>query len=155
MTLTPDAPACSPTRVAGYALTRHALDQMAERGIDADQVARVILNPSYRLRGGMHANDNLTIYTDPRRHVITAVLRSHEVQELVEASQRKVIPTPQVSPEQPVVERRRKPRAAPVARSHVLDSIHPALRAEITRLVDGDWTRLVVHSSTNVEIKPN
>lgn len=48
--------------------------------------------------------------------------------------------------------RRPKPPSAPVKTGHVLDRIHPALRAEITRQVDGDFSRLVVHSPTNVEI---
>ena len=38
--------------------------------------------------------------------------------------------------------------------SHVLDQIHPALREEITRQVDGDFSRLVVHSPMNVTISP-
>lgn len=156
MTLTPDAPVCwnsTPGKIAGFSLTKHAAGQMEERGIDRDQLATVLINPAYRQRNGTAANDNITVYLDHRTHVITAVLRAGEVEELAVATRKKPAPVPQ----QPqYVERRRpvKPVAPKVKRSHVLDSIHPALRKEITRLVDGDFSRLVVHSPTNVEIKP-
>lgn len=50
--------------------------------------------------------------------------------------------------------RRAKPPAARVHTRHVLDDVHPALRASITEQVGGDFSRLIVHSSTKVEILP-
>jgi hypothetical protein len=64
-------------------------------------------------------------------------------------------PPPAERPAQ--VSRRRGPQApspTPLTTSHVLDKVHPALRAEITRQVDGDFSRLVVHSSTKVTVLP-
>ncbi len=43
---------------------------------------------------------------------------------------------------------------APVRHVSILDQIHPALRAEVTRQVDGDFSRVVVESPTNVTILP-
>lgn len=143
----------SGTRVAGFAMSRHARRQADERAIGTDELATVMLNPMYRQPNGSRANANLTIYLDERKHLITAVLRTDEITELATTTRRKPVPAP--SPE-PVFERRaaRKPRPLPVQRTHILDSIHPALREEITRLVDGDFSRLVVHSPTNVHINP-
>lgn len=44
--------------------------------------------------------------------------------------------------------------ASPVERGHILDSVHPSFHKEITRLVSGDFSRLVVHSYMSVEILP-
>jgi hypothetical protein len=50
--------------------------------------------------------------------------------------------------------RRVKPAPPPLMKTHILDRIHPALHAEITRLVAGDFSRLVIHSPTRVKILP-
>jgi hypothetical protein len=51
-------------------------------------------------------------------------------------------------------QRRRKERAVAIETSHVLDRVHPALRQEISRRVEGDFSRLVIHSPTKVTIQP-
>lgn len=147
----------SPGRVAGYGLSRHAIAQMDERGIDREQVATALLNPSECAPDTPHgtraqyANRNVSVFVNDRTRTILAVLRQGEVDELAV----KPPPATKSIPAQYVPrEKRRRPRPAPVKRSHVLDAIHPALRAEITRLVDGDFTRIVVHSPMKVEIRP-
>lgn len=50
--------------------------------------------------------------------------------------------------------KRRKEDEPPVQKTHILDRVHPALRAEITRQVDGDFSRLVIESPTKVTILP-
>ncbi len=42
----------------------------------------------------------------------------------------------------------------PLVVTHVLDRVHPALHAEITRQVAGDFSRLVIESPTRVTILP-
>jgi hypothetical protein len=42
--------------------------------------------------------------------------------------------------------------APQVETAHILDRVHPKLRAEIERLVEGDFSRLVIHSPTRVTI---
>jgi hypothetical protein len=46
------------------------------------------------------------------------------------------------------------PTAGALRTTHILDDIHPALRDAITAQVNGDFSRLVVHSPTKVEILP-
>lgn len=52
----------------------------------------------------------------------------------------------------------RAPKKAPepveIKVIHVLDRIHPALRKEIARLAAGDYSRLVIHSATNITVLP-
>lgn len=82
------------------------------------------------------------------------VLVEQPVPEVVESDLWAASTSPGWSPHFKPRHRRSQPAAAPVRRSHVLDNIHPALRAEIARQVDGDYSRLIVHSPTNVEILP-
>ncbi len=60
------------------------------------------------------------------------------------------------APPAPVRRARRPVEPVPmmVQVTHVLSRIHPTLHDEITRQVDGDFARLVVHSFTKVEILP-
>jgi hypothetical protein len=54
--------------------------------------------------------------------------------------------------------RRHKPRrdedTPTVQTAHILDRVHPSLRAEIARQCAGDFSRLVIHTPTSVTINP-
>lgn len=73
-------------------------------------------------------------------------------------------PKPAVAPEPPAIpgatRYKHRQRILPSARSghvettHVLDRVHPALHDAITAQVNGDFSRLIVNSPTNVEILP-
>ncbi len=65
----------------------------------------------------------------------------------------RTLPPPRIQFEQPKPKKHDE-TPPPVTTTHVLDSIHPALRDEITRQVAGDFSRLEVHSPTRVTIHP-
>lgn len=77
----------------------------------------------------------------------------------LETAKPAIAPVPQQIPGA-VRFKRRQTVALPAARcgrvetTHVLDGVHPALREAITNQVEGDFSRLLVHSPTRVEILP-
>lgn len=175
MTLTTDAPttALTPT----WTLSELARGQLAACGIALSEVYRVLRQPQLttpRPAGGVkHTGYGLCVSVDDRD--ITAIEIdgassenwSDWARERAQfgdgdvASADALVATDLAAVHRREVfertARRQRPvpaQAGPLVRSHVLDSIHPALRDEITRQVDGDFSRLVVHSNTKVTILP-
>lgn len=171
MTLTTETPA--------WTLTDQARGQIIGCGIALSEVYRVLRKPQLMMpapEGGMkYCGYGLVVIVDNGSDISSvaidgasqdnwqewaverAVFRDSDV-EAADALVHAEIGDPPPEPVIPAqVRRRRDPHPAPsgqVTTTHILDRIHPALRAEITRQVDGDFTRLVVHSSTKVTILP-
>ncbi len=162
-----------PTRRAGWVMSDPARSQLEECGIDRAEVYRVLTEPQMVIpapRGGQRFNGyGLSVIVDDG--VIVAVQIdgatrgnwdgwARERAEFADAdltaadalvrSELQRQPASQV----PEPRRRRRPVAAPIVTTHLIDRVHPRLRAEVTRLVAGDWSRMVVHSPCRVEILP-
>jgi hypothetical protein len=170
MTMTDVAPS--------WSLTEHARAQLTECGISLSEVYRVLRQPQTMMpapEGGFkYCGYGLVVVIENGTEITSIILdgASADTWEgwAVERAEfgdsdvatadalvaAELVPAQR---EDPPAERRarRRTRAVPAPRlntSHILDAIHPALRAEITHQVAGDFTRLIVHSSTNVSILP-
>lgn len=159
-------------------LTEAAREQIAESGIALSELYRLLKNPAMRMPGNTSGYERLNGYglsvlVQGTRIVsveIDGATRDNwkewareraefgdgdveqadaMVREDARAWQRQQSWVPR--------QKKRKKHetvAGPVRVQHVLDKVHPALRAEITRHVKGDFSRLIVHSPTNVTINP-
>lgn len=164
---------------ATWTLTEHARAQLANCGIALSEVYRVLRQPQLMMpapEGGFkYCGHGLVVVVADSMDITSiiidgatadtwegwAVERAEFGDSDIAAADALVRAQLPLARQDPPARRPRRTRTrtapavpAPLRSSHVLDAVHPALRAEITRQVAGDFSRLVVHSSTNVSILP-
>lgn len=163
----------TPTRLPWH-LTYHAEQQMAERGIGAQELAELLTFPKYRNsasgdRTRLSGNGILAVVHEEDHVVITVGIEGADKADWMEKAVERARSLPTGSDEDMtalnvLIERQRtagrQPRKrpqykpAPVQTRNVLDGVAPGLRSAIIKQCDGDLRRVEVLSRSRVVIKP-